>query len=84
MKSLTAIAATILLISANVARSASPPPSDAVFDVRYACLYGQMEGEKVSLKERADACDEFGRLESAALELGYCWNQARGEYVRCD
>ncbi|MDP9837733.1 hypothetical protein J2T09_002490 [Neorhizobium huautlense] len=62
----------------------APPPSDAVYDTRSACLYGSMEGEKLSSKDRITACDELGSLEAQALEAGYCWNQIAGEYRTCE
>lgn len=61
-----------------------PPPADAVWDTRFVCLYGEMEGEVVPPNERLAACDALGKLESQALEAGYCWNQKRGEYATCE
>ncbi len=61
----------------------SPPPADAVWDDRYACLYGTMEGDPLSDKERVASCDSWGKLESEALDAGYCWNQKAAEYKLC-
>lgn len=68
----------------SVKAEVAPPPSDAVYDNRFACLYGEMEGEKVSSKERINACDALGKLEAQALDAGYCWNQMAGEYRSCE
>jgi hypothetical protein len=64
-------------------KASAPPPSDAVFDTRSACLYGSMEGEDVPAKKRLLACSELGELESQALDAGYCWNQMAGSYKEC-
>jgi hypothetical protein len=65
------------------AGSDGTPPPDAVYDTRYACLTGTMEGEPLSSSQRSEACDALAQIENEALELGYCWNQSEGEFPRC-
>lgn len=67
----------------KITEPAGPPPADAVLDNRFACLYGSMEGEKVSTKARLAACDAWGEIESKAINTGYCWNQMHAQYMTC-
>jgi hypothetical protein len=80
---------TLLIVSAIATTHLSfakptPPPPDAVWDVRYACLYGELEGAIVSAKDRIEMCDRLGELERKALDIGFCWNQVKGQYVLCE
>ncbi|WP_127754295.1 hypothetical protein [Devosia sp. 1566] len=61
-----------------------PPSPEAVYDTRYACLYGSMEGEQLADADRIEMCDALGQLEAEALDAGYCWNQMAGEYKSCE
>ena len=84
MKSISAFGVIGLLLSATSAHSNSAPPSDPIFYLRYVCLYGEEDGVKVSNDKRAITCDEYGRREEAALEIGYCWNELKARYIRCE
>lgn len=71
-------------VFAEKAKNALPPAADAVWDVRSACLSGEVETKKVSDKERIKACDQLQVFETKAQDAGYCWNTSYAEYKKCE